>query len=422
MGDASKAAACATCGTSLTDSHANPKVLPMPDMRGMQKQRISCDEEERKRLGYVVSPHYNPGGAAESYVVRGADGGELMRLRYEHNARITVINEGPRAKSSDDEPQGFALCRKCNRWLTNDDDGIAKHVGKQAGDAGDDDEGGGDDAGACPHHARSEDIDRKVWLMTDDRHDALVIQATPPEGVHADEFHVTMRHALAEGIQVALNIDESEINGFLFETSENGSQTIVLYETSEGGTGALRSLTEQARFTAVVSVAREQLHEGEEAACERACYECLCNYYNQSSQAFLNRQAVLPTLAALEAGQMVRAAEGGDWETVRAACDNDGERRVLDAMRSAGLPAPSSAQHALFDGGAPIAKPDFYYEGARCAVFVDGSIHLLDFKELDDEEKRKRLKALGYGIVEIRTDDITAGLRELAARLGVRLA
>lgn len=421
MGDASKGAACATCGTSLTDSHANPKVLPMPDMRGMQKQRISCDEEERKRLGYVISPHYNPGGAAENYIVHGADGRELMRIRYEHNARITVINEGPRAKSSDDEPQGFALCRKCNRWLTNDDDGIAKHVGTQAGDDNDEDDGGG--AGACPHHARAEDVDRKVWLMTDDRHDALVIQSTPPEGVAADEFYVTMRHALAEGIQVALNIDESEINGFQFETGADGSQTIVLYETSEGGTGALRSLTEQGRFTSVISVAREQLHEGEEGACERACYECLCNYYNQSAQGFLNRHAVLPTLAALAAGRMIRAAEGGDWDALRlAASENDGELRVLDAIQRAGLPPPSSAQHTLFDDGTPIAKPDFYYERERCVVFVDGSIHSLDFKEMDDEQKRKRLKALGYGITEIRTASISVGIGELAARLGVRLA
>ena len=65
-----------------------------------------------------------------------------------------------------------------------------------------------------------------------------------------------------------------------------------------------------------------------------------------------------------------------------------------------------------------LSGRDFYYEGNRCAVFVDGSIHELDFVQQADQTKRRRLKALGYRIVEIRTKDIPAGLESLAACLG----
>jgi len=415
-GSAATAAACSACGASLTDSHPNPKVLPLPDMRGRQVQRISCDQEERQRLGYVVHPHYHPGAATEAYAVVDATGNEIMRLRYEHNARIAVVNQGPRPRDVGADPEGFAMCRKCNRWLATDDDTIARHVGK--GDAAGDEEDDEDTVGECPYHATPEDVDRGIWLMTDDRHDALLVDASPPEGVNAAEFHTTLRFALAQGIQVGLNVDESEIDGFLFGR-DDGPVTIILYETIEGGTGALRSLTEQGRFRSVVSVARQQLHEGADDGCERACYECLCSYYNQPDQAFLDRHVVLPTLAALESSSLVRVALSGEWEGLAASCENDGERTVLEAIRTAGFPAPTEAQHTIFDGDVPIAKPDFYYGANRCAVFVDGSIHELDFVQQADETKRRRLKALGYCIVEVRTEDISTGLDALGACLGL---
>lgn len=118
---------------------------------------------------------------------------------------------------------------------------------------------------------------------------------------------------------------------------------------------------------------------------------------------------------------MVRVAEQGNWQELSAACENDGERKALAAIRDAGLPPPTTAQHTIFADGVPVAKPDFYYAEQRCAVFVDGSIHDLDFKHADDESKRRKLKRLGYGVIALRTDEVATGLQHLAEQLGVSL-
>lgn len=411
-GEAAKAAACGMCGLSLTDTHPNTKVLEMTDMRGTQVQRISCDEEERKRLGYVVNPHYHPGMVFESY---GNDEASVL-LRYEHNARVVLVNEGPRPREAGKEPVGFALCRKCNRWLQNDEDAVSRHVGSQGSDGETDDDD--ESQGNCPNNAVREDVDRGIWLMTDDRHDALLIDLEMPQGVDRSEFYPTMQHAIEQGIIIGLNLDESEIDSFLFGREES-APTIVVFETAEGGTGALRSITERARFNLVISTALEQLHFGQDDGCERACYECLCTYYNQRDQPALNRHSVLSTLELLSTAGITRLTQDGGWSDLAERAGNDGERAVLQAIRDGGLPAPTSAQHVVSDGGAPIAKPDFYYAEQRCLVFVDGSVHHLDFKRADDDSKRQRLRALNYAVIAIDPERPDDGVKALAERLGV---
>lgn len=413
-GEAAKVAACGMCSMSLTDTHPNAKVLEMTDMRGAQVQRISCDEEERKRLGYVVNPHYHPGTIFEAY----GDDSAGIRLRYEHNARVVLVNEGPRPRETEKGPQGFALCRKCNRWLQNDEDAVLKHVGSQPQDSNGDTSEDEETQGNCPNNAVREDVDRGIWLMTDDKHDALLIDAEIPDGVSRAEFYPTLQHAIEQGIIIGLNLDESEIDSFLFGR-EDSTPTIVVFETGEGGTGALRSITERARFNLVMSTALEQLHFGQAEGCERACYECLCSYYNQRDQPHLNRHSVLSTLETLRTVSLSRSQRIGDWDGLAARADNDGERRVLEAIRRRGLPVPTSAQEVIYDNGAPIAKPDFYYDAQRCVVFVDGSVHHLDFKSADDVGKRRRLRALGYGVIEIDPVAPDDGVNALADRLGL---
>lgn len=90
---------------------------------------------------------------------------------------------------------------------------------------------------------------------------------------------------------------------------------------------------------------------------------------------------------------------------------------MLHALRERGLRLPDAAQHTLYDGAAPLAIADFYYN-PKIVVFVDGSPHYRDYVEAADERKRKRLKALGYRVVVIRGEDLAGGVAELAERMG----
>ena len=60
-----------------------------------------------------------------------------------------------------------------------------------------------------------------------------------------------------------------------------------------------------------------------------------------------------------------------------------------------------------------IAKPDFYYKKEKITLFVDGPAHDEDYVKKDDEEKRKKLKALGYRVYVIHHINLDDGVAKL---------
>lgn len=60
-----------------------------------------------------------------------------------------------------------------------------------------------------------------------------------------------------------------------------------------------------------------------------------------------------------------------------------------------------------------IAKPDFYYNQQNIALFVDGPAHDEDYTKRDDEEKRKKIRALGYRVFVVHYSKIELGLAKL---------
>ena len=146
---------------------------------------------------------------------------------------------------------------------------------------------------------------RGVFLYTTGSHDAVTLGVTPPEGIdedHLEDFYVTLKGSLLQGMQIALNLGESEVEGLILSEKENpGRSQILLYETAEGGTGAVKAFSDTAKFTQIVTRAREILHEGnEKSGCVKACYECLLNFHNQREHEQLDRSLVLPLLRTLD--------------------------------------------------------------------------------------------------------------------------
>ncbi len=168
---------------------------------------------------------------------------------------------------------------------------------------------------------------------------------------------------------------------------------------------------------------RELLHEGDpEGGCQKACYACLLSFYNQRAHALLDRTLVLPWLQGLEGADnkhplTVEPMLSEDrFEELVEQCQSALEREVLRAIRDRGLPLPDAAQETIYDGDAPLAIADFYYE-PRILVFVDGSPHHRDYVQAADRRQRQRLKGLGYRVVVVKAEAPSAGLDELAARL-----
>ncbi len=392
------------CGADLTAVHPR-HAMGLIDMYARRRARITADEEERLRRGYLLSTHYRAGGEQRAYTVTGeSDPGFTLTL--EHNGEVLQVNQGPREE--EDRAQGFTLCRKCHAWLTGDA-AIAEHVYTSQSQ------------GRCPRHATAADLERGLWLTTTTRSDLALFDVALPEDAARDRpeaFYVTLANTLVRALLVAFNLDEQELSGFLAPSPDDAIPfRVVLYETTLGGSGVLASLAEPGRLTTVFERARELLHEGDpEGGCQAACYGCLLSFYNQRHHALLDRTLVLPWLQTLGAVAPAPIVRGDRYALLEAQCESGLERQVLRAIRDRGLPLPDAAQQTILDGNAPLAIADFAY-APRILVFVDGSPHHRDYVQHADARKRTRLKALGYRVVVVRPEDPEAGLATLDEKI-----
>jgi len=134
------------------------------------------------------------------------------------------------------------------------------------------------------------------------------------------------------------------------------------------------------------------------------------SFYNQSEHELFDRALVETWLESMETAALTEIAsenhEGGDFDELLEACDSNFERTVLHVIRDEGFTLPDEAQHVIYDGDEPVAKPDFFYDraGTAVAVFVDGPAHEKDYVKEDDERKRSRLKRMGYRVISV-TDE-----------------
>jgi hypothetical protein len=288
---------------------------------------------------------------------------------------------------------------ECNRWLTSEDQ-IESHVDEDDPD--------------CYANASEEAIKREIELFSEGQHDTVTLTTPLPSDLElqqAEEFYRTLKETVYQGILVAFDLDEEEIDTFVKPaTGKHGQVTIVIYETSEGGAGVLHSLMDEARFRKAVREAQTVLHgDPDDDGCERACYECLLSFYNQPEHEFLDRTLVESWLEGMETATLTEVAQtsaGGDSENfdeLLEACESSFERDVLHTLRDEGFELPDEAQKVIYDGDEPVAKPDFFYErsGRSIAVFVDGPAHEKDYVKEDDEQKRTRLKQMGYRVIPI---------------------
>lgn len=93
-------------------------------------------------------------------------------------------------------------------------------------------------------------------------------------------------------------------------------------------------------------------------------------------------------------------------------CQSNFERNVLQEIQKRNINLPDEAQKIISEKDISIASADFFYK-PDIVVFVDGSPHEKDYVQKADEDKRRKLKALGYRVVSIKNVDDIEGLREI---------
>ena len=396
---------CENCGSILDGSTSEIiNLLEMQNIGTWKRERISSDEEERRRFGYDISSHFRfspeAGGEQrkrEAFVL-GESSDVLLKLVFSSAAELFRINHGWRNRREN----GFCLDMIKGDWVSHATDTNSEPP--------------------SPSTIQIENIE----LFVKDYHNLLLFYLPSDLGNIDESFRATLQYCLQRGIEQIFQVEESELASE--RIGLNDKRAILLYEASEGGVGVLRQLvTDRDTISKVAKAALERSHfdpetlEDKKPKCIHACYECLLSYSNQKDYPYLKRHLVKDFLKRLMMSTMQPITAGRNYEEhyhwLRSLTDtrSDLERKFIDFLYSTKRQLPDDAQKALADYQ---TIPDFFYN-PNCCVFCDGSVHDEPSLRAKDEIIRSDLKNLGYRVIVIRHDqDLAAQIAKYSEIFG----
>jgi len=385
---------CESCGGTL--GRTMHRLLRLQTVKAARRDRISSDEEERRRAGFdlVTSYRFDDHGARPGRIAataRAVGGEPVLELRYGDAATVRVTNLGRLRRRDSGDGDGYWIDVQTGRWLSE----------RQALDATPD-AAGLDDAGTV---ARKQ----KVIPYVEDRRNILVTRCAALIDTGAA---LSVMYALERGIEAEFQLEDGELGSELLpDDGERGRALFV--ESAEGGAGVLRRLVEE--DGALARAARRALEichfdpatgadlggvvdrTGER--CGRGCYDCLLSYTNQGSHLLIDRHAARDVLLALAAAGISRAGTGTDaedaWDAVeRALRTTKGPLAFVRWLEEREYRCPDEAG---VDLGA--AQPDLVYRTPTgpVGVFVDDGAG----GPGRDEDAADDLRDAGWGVIRV---------------------
>ncbi|MEW6155388.1 MAG: DEAD/DEAH box helicase [Actinomycetota bacterium] len=395
---------CEGCGTGLAAKTYG--LLRLQTVHTRRRERISSDEEERRRSGFEIEVSYRYGthgdrpGRIDARSTLGANpDGPLLELTYGDAATVRLTNVG-RLRRKDRDDRGFWLDTETGRWLSD----------RQAADAP-------VDAGHLEGDFADVATRAKVIPFVSDTRNIVVVR----HARRLDDTEATsLRYALERGAEAFFQLEDAELDSTALPDDGRRGR-FLLTESAEGGAGVLRRLVlEPDAIARVARVALDRCHfhpstgedlghaPGARERCERGCYECLLSYSNQSDHALIDRHRVRDLLVEL-AGSSTAAGAGGRTraearDVLASLADSSLERRFVDWLDDRGHRLPDRAQVTVFEAR---ARPDLVYDlpTGPYAVFVDGPVHDNTTQAERDAAAEERLLDAGWGVVRVRHDD-----------------
>lgn len=359
------------------DRRIYPKLLELSEVRADPRENITCEEEERSRLGYDLQTFVSVDGSLEEVQVLDLMSGDqrLLSIRFIPTARLYQVNAGWRRYRE----KGFVLRTKTGFWSRSPKVEITEEQ-------------------------QIEDPVAVVQLYTSDVADALYVHPSAALGLDMAGVR-TLQYAFEKAIGEVFRVERGEIQSSLM--GEQDVPNMLLYEAAEGSLGVLSQVVETPqRFVEVVEAAWRICHfdlsEDEREELPPASYDDLLSYYNQPHHADLDRRLIMDALEQLKACTPVLRPKSGlsyeeQYERLCLQADPNSKLELdfLKYLFERRIRLPDKAQWRV--PGLYI-MPDFFYE-PNVVVFVDGSPHDTTVVKEDDTLKRRELKKKGYRVV-----------------------
>ncbi|MEU1672743.1 protein kinase [Streptomyces roseifaciens] len=408
---------CTMCGEELRGKRTG--LLHLHTVYTTPRERISSDEEERRRAGfrletsYAFQDHGARKGRLTSHVTD-ADAEPVLDLDYGDSATVRITNLG-RVRDKQGEPDGYWLDLGDGRWLND----------RAAADAIE-----GTGMPVVDEDGNEKRRKKRVLPFVEDRRNILVLTLEEPL---PEPVALSFLYALERGIEAAFELEDSELTAELLPPDDGPRRRMLFTEAAEGGAGVLRRI--QHDKDALAKAARTALEichfapeSGEDEGgpadgekCARGCYACLLTYANQTHHRQLSRHAAHPLL--------MRLAHARTQRDDRGESRSESFRRLTRAVASqSALPTPLEADLAdLVANGdllgwlrakgyrlpdevgvlvqeADGACPDlvFRLDGANLAVFVDVPGRTADSTR--DVEAEYRLEDAGWDVLRFPAD------------------
>ena len=356
----------------------------MRNVDTVRRDRIHCDEEERRRLGYDLAtglrfPRRDGHPSVLRATVEAADGTPLVHMQFGTAAEIFRFNRGPRHSR---RRNGFVLDLERGHWArenTLDEQDERREVDLTA-------------------------RTRRVIPFVRDHRNVLVIE---PETPLEPTTMASLQAALGVAIQVVFELEDSELANEPLPGRDD-RRSILFYESAEGGAGVLRRLVdEQEALARVASQALEICHFDAEASgvsregsCTAACYACLMSYTNQRDHELLDRYEIEEALRALTTCRTIRQPGTDSREEhlaiLKRLTDSELERRFLDLLEEQGLALPSHAQMLIEE---VPTRADFAFRDQGAVLFIDGPHHDAAAQQEEDKRLREVLEDLGWTVL-----------------------
>ncbi|MGC4805725.1 DEAD/DEAH box helicase [Micromonospora sp. DT233] len=349
---------CDSCGERLGAIDEN--LLRLYTVRTQRRERISSDEEERRRAGFEIETsyrfHHHGGRQGKLTATVAPQGGPAAAtLVYGDAATVRRANLGL-TRRKDRKKRGFFLDTTSGEWLSE----------SKAADKTSDEE----DVGAAEETKRKQ----RVIPYVEDRRNILVLRLTRKA---TREQAISLLYAVERGIEATFQLEDSELTGELLPDLDDQGRMLFI-ESAEGGAGVLRRLVEESdAISRVAAKALEIAHfdpeTGDEAPqdvvdgddrCVQGCYDCLLSYSNQPFHKLVDRHLVVDVLLELA------GATTTNTSPARSATDGLGATgpaaEFLEWLKQAGYRLPDGGREQLAE-----ATPDLVYREHKAAVFVD---------------------------------------------------